>query len=166
MRGRHSLTAKESPGNHPVSIVLRLLTFGSLSVHGAAGPLAGAAAQPRRLAILGVVARGGKRGVSRAKLLSLLWPDSTDEQGRRVITQALYALRRDLGNSDCIVGTQDLRLNHDAIWCDAEEFDAALSRGDRAAAATLYAGPFLDGFRLASAPEFERWADDERSAHV
>ncbi len=142
--------------------MLRLLTFGSLSVHGTDGLLAGSAAQPRRLAVLVLVARGGKRGATRAKLLDLLWPDADDEQGRRVVTQALYALRRDLGNDEAIVGTQELRLNSDHVWCDATEFDAALARGDAAHAIDLYHGPFLDGFRLASAPEFERWADDER----
>jgi DNA-binding SARP family transcriptional activator len=144
--------------------VLRLLTFGSLSVHGTDGPLAGSAAQPRRLAVLVVVARGGKRGTTRAKLLGLLWPDADDEQGRRVVTQAIYALRRDLGSDDAIVGMQELRLNAELVWCDATEFDAALARGDAAYAAALYHGPFLDGFRLPSAPEFERWADEERVA--
>jgi DNA-binding SARP family transcriptional activator len=144
--------------------VLRLLTFGSLSVHGVDGPLAGAAAQPRRLAVLVLVARGGKRGTTRAKLLGLLWPDADDEQGRRVVTQALYALRRDLGSDEAISGTQELRLNPEHVWCDAAEFDVALSSGDAAKAVELYHGPFLDGFRLSSAPEFERWADDERVA--
>lgn len=144
--------------------MLRLLTFGSLSVHGADGLLSGSVAQPRRLAVLVLVARGGKRGATRAKLLGLLWPDADDEQGRRVVTQALYALRRDLGTDESIVGTQELRLNTDHVWCDATEFDAALARGDSAHAVGLYHGPFLDGFRLSSAPEFERWADDERGA--
>jgi len=144
--------------------VLRLLTFGSLSVHGSDGLLAGSAAQPRRLAVLVMVARGGKRGATRAKLLALLWPDADDEQGRRVVTQALYALRRDLGSDEAIVGTQELRLNSDHVWCDATEFEAALARGETAHAVSLYHGPFLDGFRLPSAPEFERWADDERGA--
>ena len=144
--------------------MLRLLTFGSLSVHGTDGPLAGSAAQPRRLAVLVMVARGGRRGATRAKLLGVLWPDADDEQGRRVVTQALYALRRDLGSDDAIVGIQELRLNSELVWCDATEFDAALARGDAAHAVALYHGPFLDGFRLPSAPEFERWADDERVA--
>ena len=144
--------------------MLRLLTLGGLSVHGADGPLAGAPAQPRRLAVLALLARGGRRGVSRAKLLALLWPDASDERGRRVVTQALYALRRDLGGDRCITGTQDLRLASDIIWCDIEAFDAALDRGEAHDAAALYAGPFLDGFRLPGAPEFERWADDARSA--
>jgi DNA-binding SARP family transcriptional activator len=133
-------------------------------VHGTDGPLTGAAAQPRRLAILAIIARGGQRGATRGKLLALLWPDADEEQGRRVVTQALYALRRDLGRDDALVGTQDLRLNREVLWCDVEAFDAALVRGDAANAVTLYAAPFLDGFRLASAPEFERWADDERVA--
>ena len=133
-------------------------------MHGRSGPLSGSAAQPRRLAVLAVVARGGKRGASRAKLLAMLWPDADEDQGRRVLTQALYALRRDLGDDEAIVGTQDLRLNPELVWCDACAFDEALSRGDPAGATTLHVAPFLDGFRLPSAPEFERWVDEERSA--
>jgi DNA-binding SARP family transcriptional activator len=164
MAGAHPPLAAESPGNHLAIPVLRLLTFGSLSVFDTDGPLAGAAAQPRRLAILAVIARGGQRGATRGKLLALLWPDADEEQGRRVVTQALYALRRDLGHDDALVGTQDLRLNREVLWCDVEAFDSALARGDTADAVALYAAPFLDGFRVASAPEFERWADDERLA--
>ncbi len=81
-----------------------------------------------------------------------------------MVTQALYALRRDLGDDRCISGTQDLRLATEVIWCDVEAFESALERGEAQDAAALYAGPFLDGFRLPSAPEFERWADDTRSA--
>jgi len=114
--------------------------------------------------VLALLARSGSRGVSRAKLLALLWPDASDEQGRRVVTQALYALRRDMGDERAIAGTQDLRLDSNVVWCDVCEFEAALDRGATDSAAALYTGPFLDGFRLASAPEFERWADDARSA--
>lgn len=124
--------------------------------------MTGSAAQPRRLAVMVVIARGGARGVPRAKVLSLLWPDADDDQGRRAIAQALYALRRDLGTDEAIVGTQVLRLNSDAVWCDVAEFEAALARGAGAEAVELYAGAFLDGFRLPGATEFERWADDER----
>ena len=131
-------------------------------MHGTDGPLSGAAAQPRRLAILAIMARGGHRGAPRGKLLSLLWPDADEDQGRRVVTQALYALRRDLGRDDAILGTQDLRLNRHVVWSDVDEFDTALLEGDIARAVSVYVAPFLDGFRLATAPEFERWADDER----
>lgn len=133
-------------------------------MHGADGPLAGAAAQPRRLAVLAVIARSGTRGVTRAKLLTLLWPDAEEVQGRRVITQALYALRRDLGIDEAIGGTKDLRLSPEHVACDIVEFEAALDQGDREGAYVLYAGPYLHGFRLLGAPEFERWVDDTRAA--
>jgi TolB-like protein len=81
-----------------------------------------------------------------------------------ILNQALYALRRDLGSVEAITGTQDLRLNGGAVWCDVVSFEAALARGDITEATTLYTGPFLDGFRLPSAPEFERWVDEERTA--
>ena len=133
-------------------------------MHGRSQPLTGAAAQPRRLAVLALVARGGERGITRSKVLALLWPDADDAQGRHVLSQALYSLKRDLGSEACIRGTHDLRLNIEEVWCDVAHFERALGNGELELAAHLYVGPFLDGFRLASAPEFERWADDERSA--
>ena len=143
---------------------IRLLTFGGLSVHDRNGAVTGGpAAQPRRLAVLALLGRGGERGATRGKVLALLWPDADEAQGRRVLSQALYALRRDLGNDECIVGTQDLRLNTAHVWCDVAEFENALRSGDLEKATSIYVGPFLDGFRLPSAPEFERWADNERT---
>ncbi len=160
---RHPGIAHVSPGNH-LTRALRLLTFGGLAVHGESGPLTGSAAQPRRLAVLALLARGGRRGVPRGKLMALLWPDASEDQGRRVLTQAVYALRRDMGSDRAIAGTQDLRLDADIVWCDVEAFESAMQSGAADHAASLYTGPFLDGFRLPSAPEFERWADDTRSA--
>ena len=37
--------------------------------------------------------------------------------------------------------------------------------GDWARAAAAYGGPFLEGLRVAGAPEFERWVEEER-AHL
>jgi DNA-binding SARP family transcriptional activator len=159
--------AEKSPENRLTTQVIeavRLLTFGGLSVHDRNGALTtGAAAQPRRLAVLAVVARGGERGATRGKVLALLWPDADDAQGRRMLSQALYALRRELGSDECITGKQDLRLHAAHVWCDVTEFENALRSGELETAAALYAGPFLDGFRLQTAPEFERWMDEERS---
>ena len=67
-------------------------------------PLSGSAIQPRRLAILALLARAGDRGVSRERILSLLWPDADDDRGPRALAQALYALRKDLGIEDLIPG--------------------------------------------------------------
>ena len=144
--------------------MLRINALGSFAVIGDNGPLAGAVTQPRRTAILALIARSGDRGISREKILGYLWPDSEDEHGRRVLTRALSALRADFGAEDVILGQAELRLNPAVIACDVAEFEDALAESDLDRAATLYKGPFLDGFRLPGAHEFERWAERERAA--
>src|SRR5216117_3360961 len=75
---------------------LRLRTLGGLAVerNPPLGP--GAAAQRRPLALLALLAAASERGVSRDKLLACLWPESSQEKARHLLTQTLYALRRDL----------------------------------------------------------------------
>ena len=144
--------------------MIRIQTLGGLSVRAEDGSLvAGAAAQPRRMAILALLARSGERGMNRDKLLTLLWPDADDERGPRNLAQALYALRKDLGAEDAISGVKELRLDPAIVSSDIAEFAAAVSRGDDARAVTLYQGPFLDGFHLPAADEFERWVERERA---
>jgi DNA-binding SARP family transcriptional activator len=145
-------------------IVLRINTLGCLAVAGDDGPLAGAAAQPRRLAVLALVARAGERGITRSKVLGYLWPDADEERGRSTLTKALSALRHDLGSEDLFLAGNDLRLNSDVITSDVTEFEDSVAAGRLEHAASLYEGPFLDGFRLPGAPEFERWAEEERAA--
>ncbi|HEX2451499.1 MAG TPA: BTAD domain-containing putative transcriptional regulator [Gemmatimonadales bacterium] len=143
--------------------MLYLQTFGRLAVTAEGQPLAGAASQPRRLALLAMLACAGERGLTREKLLAFFWPDADEERGRRGLSQAVYALRQDLGNEEVIVGSKDLRINSDVLRSDVAEFGAAGSGGQWERAAALYAGPFLDGFHLPSAPEFERWAEEQRA---
>jgi DNA-binding SARP family transcriptional activator len=140
--------------------MLTLRTFGGLSVAGS-GTSGGVAPQRRQLALLALLA--GARGVSRDKLLAYLWPESDAERSRHALNQALYALRRDLGADAVLTAGAELRLNPAAITADVAELEAALECGDGARAAALYAGPFLDGFFLEDAPEFERWVDAERA---
>ena len=113
--------------------------------------------------MLAVVAAGGERGLSRDKLLGYFWPDSDPERGRAALAQALYALRRDLGRDDLFTGTTELRLNPAVLPSDVADFCAARAEGRDADVVAAYAGPLLDGFYLPDAPEFERWADAERS---
>ena len=143
--------------------MLRIKCLGQLTVVRSDGdPLAGAASQPRRLAILALLARAGDRGITREKVIGYLWPDSDEERARRLLSQAVYMLRRDLGSDDAIVGVRDLRLGSEMITSDVAEFSDALSTRAYERAAALYSGPFLDGFHLPGADEFERWVDEER----
>ena len=144
-------------------MTLRIITFGTLCVRRDRSTLAGAAAQPRRMALLALLARAGDRGVTREKLTALVWPDSDEERARRAITQSIYALRQELGTDETIVGVKDLRLNPELISSDVAEFTAAVRAGRPEDAAGVYAGPFLDGFHLTGNDEFDRWADAERS---
>lgn len=144
--------------------MLRIQTLGGLTVSHAERTLGGAVAQPRRVALLAVLARSGDRGVARERLVSLFWPDEDGDKGRRALAQALYVLRCDLGSERAIAGTHELRLDAAVIGSDVSEFSRALKQGQLAVAASLYGGPFLDGFHLVGAPEFERWVDEERRA--
>jgi DNA-binding SARP family transcriptional activator/TolB-like protein len=145
--------------------MVRLLSLGQLSLVGNDGqPVSNAAAQPRRLALLAVLGRSAPKAVSREKLIAWFWPDADEERGRRSLNQALYALRSELGSEDVLLGQRDLRLNLDLVGSDAADFEAAMESGKFEDAASLYRGPFLDGFHLTSAPEFEQWIEDERRA--
>jgi serine/threonine-protein kinase len=146
--------------------MLRLNTFGGLVLQQDGQLHTGPAAQRRRLALLAVVAAAGRRGASREKLLSLLWPDSDPEASRHSLYQALHAIRRSLGSDEVFLGTTTLQLNPEFVTSDVSEFEEAVEQGSHEAAARLYRGPFLDGFRLESAPEFEQWQDAERMRHA
>ncbi|HYC30866.1 MAG TPA: protein kinase [Gemmatimonadales bacterium] len=146
--------------------MLRLTTFGGLVLQQDGQLHTGPAAQRRRLALLAIVASAGRRGVSRDKLLSVLWPDSDPEPARHSLYQALHAIRRSLGSDQVFLGTATLQFNPELIGSDVAEFEEAVEQGAHEGAARLYRGPFLDGFRLEGAPEFERWQDGERLRHA
>lgn len=143
--------------------MLTLRTLGGLSVLRGAIPLEGAAAQPRRLALLARVAVTGSRGLGRAAPMAQLWPDADEEHARRALNQLVYAVRRDFGD-DVFTGANELRLNPDVMTSDVGAFIDALAQDDWECAVTLYKGPFLDGFHLGDAPEYDRWADEQRDA--
>lgn len=142
--------------------MLRLCTFGGLALERRDGSLP-PRLRPQRLAILAVLAASGDRGVSRERLSALFWPDTDEEHARHSLRQALYALRQELG-ADVIRSDAALTFDRAALGSDVGEFRTAVAGGDRVRAATLAAGPFLDGFYLPGAAEFERWVAEERAA--
>lgn len=143
---------------------LRIHCLGRISVQREGQTLAGAAAQRRRLAILALLAYAGERGIPRDKLIGLLWTDTVDDRARRIISQALYMLRRDLGSETVIQGLATLRLNPEEISTDIGDFRQAIASRAYQQAVALYGGPLLDGFHLPGAPEFERWLEETRGA--
>lgn len=139
-----------------------LRTLGSVSLMADGQPLVGRSTQRRRLALLALLALARGRGLTRDKLLGLLWPERDTDTARHTLSQTLYAVRRELGEDALVVGVDDVRLNPAVVTSDVGEFEDALAAGQRERAVELYVGAFLDGFYIADAPEFERWTDGER----
>lgn len=141
----------------------QLRLFGSPSLSGDDGaPLRGRAGQRHRIALLALVALAPAQRLSREKVLAYLWPESEPERARNLLNVATYVLRTALGEGALVSAGEELRLDPSVVRTDVAEFESAIGRADHARAVTLYRGPFLDGFFLSDAPEFEHWADRER----
>jgi DNA-binding SARP family transcriptional activator len=127
-------------------------------------PLRGRSAHRRRLAVLAILGAARRRPVGRERILRLLWPDSSASDARHSLAESLSIIRRDLRADPFVCVGDEVALDPSHLSCDLEQFTRALATGDTAEAAELYAGPFLDGFLVKDAPEFERWAEEEQSA--
>ena len=143
------------------SVSLRVLGTAAL-VDADGSRVGGAAAQRHRLALLAVLAVHEAEGRSREQLLALLWPERDTVHARQLLKQGVYSLRKALGEEALVSAGTDLRVNPSVVRSDVAEFQAALACTHYDTAVALYRGPFLDGFALPDAPEFERWVEQER----
>jgi adenylate cyclase len=145
--------------------MFRLSTFGGLRLEGGPSRSTGAATQPKCLALLAFLASTGERSTSRDRVLACMWPETEPSKAAHRLAQVLYTLRHDLKAESLFRGPNDLRLNPQLISSDVQDFTEALERGDVQRAVALYRGPFLDGFYLTGASEFERWVEAEREGY-
>lgn len=123
--------------------------------------------QPKRLALLAYLAAATPRGFHRRDtLLALFWPERDTEHARAALSDALYALRRALGDGVIVRrGDEEVGLAPDRLWCDAAGLLEAVGAGRWEEAVGLYRGEFLAGFHLSGAAEFDRWLEEQRT-HV
>jgi len=138
--------------------LLRLQTFGALGIT-SDGELQ---LQRRQMLMLAVLAAAGPAGVTRDRLLGLLWPGLDLERGRHALDQSLYGARRAIGADAVVAGPTAFVLDPRVLPSDVADFARARENGDLKTAVAVYAGPFLDGVYVADAAEFERWADGRR----
>jgi len=143
--------------------MLWVRTFGGLTLAVEEGPVTGALTQRRRLALLALLAAARTHGVSRDKLMAYLWPEADAGHARHALSQLLYAQRKAFAPDELFLGRKTVRLNPTAATSDVGAFEDALDRNAPADAVRWYAGPFLDGFFLKDAPEFERWVEATRA---
>lgn len=139
---------------------LRLL--GGASIDTGSGPLAGAVAQRRRLALLAILATSPRGAASRERIAALLFPEEDAERARHGVSNALHAVRKVLGRTAVIAIGDELRLDPEVVTSDVAAFECAVAAGEHERAAALYHGPFLDGFAVPGAAELERWTEDLR----
>jgi DNA-binding SARP family transcriptional activator len=147
-------------GDRPAPV--RLLTLGTLSlnVHGADLPPGLASGKP--LALLAYLALHNGRGATRDELADLLWEGRDLKEGRRVLRQALYLVRKGLGPTSLETTSDTVRVT-EVLHTDVDDFETAIRSCDHQSAIDLYQGPFLQGFKLPHASRFSIWVDGERS---
>jgi serine/threonine-protein kinase len=146
--------------------MIRLRILGAMDLRGPdGGELRAVLAQPKRLALLSYLAAANPRALhSRDTLLALLWPDLNQQRARAALRQALYVLRRALGDEALVTcGDAVIGLEHRHVWCDAVAFDGAVDAGNWPEALALYGGELLAGFHVSGTASFERWLDAERA---
>jgi DNA-binding SARP family transcriptional activator/tetratricopeptide (TPR) repeat protein/TolB-like protein len=142
--------------------MLTLKMLGGLTIEAHGAPLGGAASRRKPLALLALLGVS-RQGISRDMLAAYLWPESDEDHAQAALRQTLYALRRDLGVSDVVLGAAELRLNSSVITSDVEAFEAAIDQGKPERAVALYTGPFLRGVHFSGgAHAFDEWAESER----
>jgi len=147
--------------------MVRIHALGCLDVRTEAGVCHGVIGRPKRLALLLYLAveRPGEFH-QRDVLLSLLWPESSQERGRQALRQSLHVLRREIG-ADVLRSRADgaVALELSRVSCDVVDFDRAYLRGDHGVALDLSGGPFLEGVFLDPSPAFEDWLQRVRIRH-
>lgn len=142
--------------------MLHLQLLGGAVVDGGEQDVNGPLAQRHQIGLLALLATALRNTLSRDKLIGLLWPESDTKHARNLLNVAVYSIRKALGEDSLLSVGDGIQLNGTRWRVDVAEFEAALAAGDLERAAALYAGPFLDGFFISEAAEFERWLDGER----
>lgn len=143
---------------------VRLTLLGTPGITGRSRDPGGSTFQGQALALLSVLAWAGDRGIPREKLIVLFWPEVAAYRASHRLRQLVHHIRSGPGFGDLIAGKSELRLDPERVACDLWEFAEARRSGQLERAVELYGGPFLDGFFLHDAVEFEHWVEGRRFA--
>src|SRR2546429_257566 len=86
--------------------------------------------------------------------MDLLWPDVAAPQARHSLAQALTVLKEAVGRDHLVVQRASLGLVAGVVQVDVARLDVS---------ETEIRGPFLDGFEVPGAVQFEQWKDEWRA---
>ena len=110
-------------------------------------------------ALLAYLVMNPDQTLRRETLAGLLWPEFPEQSARASLRNALGILRRAIGDHDAsppyfLITRQSIRFNSDSdYWLDAAGFSSAVETAGAPVealerAASLYRGPFLEGFSI------------------
>jgi DNA-binding SARP family transcriptional activator/TolB-like protein len=141
--------------------MIELTTFGPGTIRKEGAELAGLAAQRQKYALLVYLALEGR--ARRDKLLALFWPDRDSDKARHSLSQTLYSLRHEL-QAECVRMVGDtVEASSNVCVIDAAQLQEAAQNEAWHQVVEMYNGPFLDGFYLTDAPEFNEWVIHTRN---
>jgi DNA-binding SARP family transcriptional activator len=143
-------------------MTVRLYTLGRLSLERHGEEVTGAAAQPKRLAFMALLAAAGDAGLTRERLAGLLWAELPNSRARQSLAESLFVLRGALGRPTILTVGSYVRLNPREVWTDLGAFRKGIEAGALEDALGVYGGPFLDAFYVKGGPEFEEQVERER----
>lgn len=162
-----SFQASGNSNEAPDKPTLQLLLFGSPAAAWRGAPLRIDRRQVRAL-LYRLAAEG--RPVAREQLCFLFWSDVPELAARRALTSLLSHLQRALPSAvHLLVDGDSVALDTSNISIDSISYGRILAAGMPAPriehlvqSASLYRGPFLDGFSLTGCPEVDSWITQER----
>src|SRR5512145_2221959 len=122
----------------------QLSLLGSFELSGPDGPID--MTSKKLAALLAYLACTAPQAHARDKLMTLMWGSHFDAQARQNLRQALFRLRRVLGEDALISTGESVSLQPGVIASDVARFEELLSKGSRDAladAVSLYRGSLL-----------------------
>ena len=145
--------------------MIEIQLLGGLAVVGPESLSDAPSRRRRTFALLALVAGAAPQPIGREKLLGFLWPESDSERARNSLRQAIFSLRRELGEEIFLPESAGgVLLTPAQLTDDLWEFRAAIARKAPADAVAAYGGPLLDGFHIPGLSEFSQWVEAERDS--
>ncbi len=145
--------------------MIRLKSFGSMDLRGVDGELRGILTQPKRLALLlRLAAERPGTFLRRDTLLAMFWPELDTAGARNALRQALFHLRRELGEGVLLNrGDEEVGLDPGLFRSDIAEFEEAAATGRWRVALDLLRGELAPGLYVSEAVGFEEWLEGRRA---
>lgn len=141
--------------------MIKLVTLGGVAISRDGVQLGELTALKQKVALLAYLSLEGP--TSRDRLLPLFWPDRAEERARHALSQALYVLKRELGEHCVRVVGDQVEVVAGTLDVDAQRLQGSAARERWEDAIAVYHGLFLEQFHLPGTPQFEHWQTRTRA---